>query len=64
MRIGGLNFKDFARRAMERLMTNGAMSAYSLTVSKGRRIEGKEEAKVKAFYESDSVSRVCPGRKD
>ena len=34
------------------------------SASKGRRIDGKEQAKVKAFYASDSVSRVCPGRKD
>lgn len=36
MRIGGLTFKDFARRAMDRLMTNGAMSAYSLVGRKGK----------------------------
>ena len=32
--------------------------------SKGRRISESERTQVKAFYESDEVSRMCPGKKD
>ena len=31
---------------------------------KGHRIGGEDQSKVKAFYESDGVSRMCPGKKD
>ena len=36
LRVGGLHFKDFARRAMERVMTNGLMSRFSLVGRKGK----------------------------
>lgn len=32
--------------------------------SRGRTISADDEAKVVGFYESDSVSRICPGMKD
>jgi len=32
--------------------------------SKGRKISEEECQKVKSFYESDEVSRICPGKKD
>ena len=33
-------------------------------MSKGRKLTEELKAEVAAFYESDEVSRLCPGRKD
>ena len=33
-------------------------------ISRGRKISDDDKVKVRAFYESDEASRMCPGRKD
>ena len=33
-------------------------------ISRGHKVSDDDKAKVRAFYESDEVSRMCPGRKD
>ena len=42
---------------------NGVMSVFQ-KMSKGRKLTEELKADVAAFYESDEVSRLCPGRKD
>ena len=42
---------------------NGVMSVPQ-KMSKGRKLTEELKADVAAFYESDEVSRLCPGRKD
>ena len=42
---------------------NGVMSVPQ-KISKGRKLSGVLKAEVAAFYESDEVSQLCPGRND
>lgn len=51
------------KRSRHLKQTHGILPEVQPT-SKGRRISPDEQTKVKAFFESDEVSRMCPGKKD
>lgn len=44
--------------------THGILPQTLSASSRGRRITIEEQDKIKQFYESDAVSRICPGQKD
>ena len=52
-----------AKKSRKLREMNGVMSVPQ-KISKGRKLSGVLKAEVAAFYESDEVSQLCPGRND